>query len=329
MLRPTDATRNGVRDSVPFGDLVRRGLTVVELLAAIAVVGVVLAMLVPAVQQAREAARKLTCRQHLQQIGLALHNYHDRSRKLPYGWDTLGSMWTAHLLPFVEQGPLYDSLVFQEEGLGNWQAIGSPNRIACGTVLDVFRCPTLPVPRHLTDDGIPGRVPASYRGNSGNEASSDDTSTIPIPGSKSLEMLDQNGIFFGCRSVRFAEVRDGLSNTIFVGESRTAPTFTRNNNAMDYWTIGSPQIDPCRCDGGSGGTEFSEAVGSALPRLNLLRLEPDANGLLIELSFGSYHSGGAFFTMGDGSVRFLADPIDPQIYRALASRHDGEVVTEY
>ena len=94
----------------------RRGLTLVELLAAIAIVGIVLTMLLPAVQQGREAARKLVCRHHLQQIGLALHNYHDRSRCLPYGWDTHGSLWTAHLLPFLEQGPLYDTLVFPEQG---------------------------------------------------------------------------------------------------------------------------------------------------------------------------------------------------------------------
>ena len=132
----------------------------------------------------------------------------------------------------------------------------------------------MPVPRHLTDDGIPGRVPASYRGNSGNESSSDDTGTIPVRGSKSLEMLHQNGVFFGCRSIRFAEVQDGLSNTLFVGESQTDPDFTRDNNAMDYWSIGSPQIDPCQCDGGNAGTEFSEAVGSAFARLNLRQLEP-------------------------------------------------------
>ena len=307
----------------------RRAFTLVELLVVVAVIGILVALLLPAVQHAREAARRISCRSHLKQIGLALHNYHDRSRVLPYGWDNRGSLWTAHLLPFLEQQALYDSLLFQESGRGNWDANGSPNEAACGTFLAVFRCPSLSVPQHIDNAGIPGRVPCSYRGNAGTEASSDDQSTRPDKTSKSLELLDQNGIFFACRTIRFADITDGLSNTVLVGESRTEPDFVQDGQVMDFWYIGSPQVDPCRCDGGNGGTEFSEAVGTGYMPMHLGKIDPAAPGVLIELAFGSHHAGGAFFTMGDGSVQFLSEAIDFQVYRALFSRHGAEVVGSY
>lgn len=303
-----------------------KGFTLVELLVAMAMIGLLVAVLLPAVQQAREAARRLSCRNNLKQIALALHNYHDTYGVLTYGWDARGRLWSANVLPQLDQLPLYKTLLPHEGGPGNWHANGSPNEAAAGTILSVFRCPTMPVAGHLDNSGIPGRVPVSYRGNAGSEASSDDTSTIVVPGTKSLEMLSQDGIFYACSKVRLADVVDGLSSTVFLGESLTDPTFVKDGQGMDYWSIGSPQADPCRCDGGSGGTEFSEAVGTAIVRMNLRRHDPAAHGRLMELSFGSYHRKGAFFAMGDGSIQFFDDTIDLQVYQARFSRNRGEVV---
>lgn len=303
-----------------------KGFTIVELLVALTMIGLLVAVLLPAVQQAREAARRMSCRNNLKQIGLALHNYHDAYGVLTYGWDVRGRLWSANVLPQLEQLPLHQTLLPHEGGLGNWHANGSPNEAAAGTLLSVFRCPTMPVAGHLDNGGIPGRVPVSYRGNAGSEASSDDTSTIVIPGSKSLEMLDQDGIFYACSSVRLAEIRDGLSSTVFLGESLTDPTFVKDGQGMDYWSIGSPQADPCRCDGGNAGTEFSEAVGTGIVRMNVRRHDPATHGRLMELSFGSYHTGGAFFAMGDGSVQFFDDTLDFRVYRARFSRSGGEVL---
>ena len=95
---------------------------------------------------------------------------------------------------------------------------------------------------------------------------------------------------------------------------------------MDYWAIGSPQADPCRCDGGTGGTEFSEAVGSFYMPMNLQIRDPSAHGRLMELAFGSYHVGGAQFAMADGSVHFLSESIDMAVYRNLGARNDGNPV---
>ena len=306
----------------------RSGFTLVELLVVIAIIGILISLLLPAVQAAREAARRSQCSNNLKQIGLALHNYHDTFRTLPYGWDNRGTGWTLHILPFIELGNIYDTIHFQESGPGNWSS-GSENQVACETVLPVFRCPSMPVEQHVGHSGIAERVPASYRGNAGSESSSDDASTIVIAGTKSLEDLSQNGYFYACSTVRFRDVTDGTSNTILVGESRTDPEFVKDGQSMDFWYIGSPQADPCRCTGSNHGTEFSEFVGSTLAPMNAFVKFPGIHGRLMELSFGSYHAGGAQFAMGDGNVRFIADTIDSDLYTALGSRDGGEFVSGF
>jgi prepilin-type N-terminal cleavage/methylation domain-containing protein/prepilin-type processing-associated H-X9-DG protein len=304
------------------------GFTLVELLVVIAIIGILVALLLPAVQAAREAARRTQCSNNMKQIGVALHNYHDSFQKFPYGWDNRGVGWTLHLLPFLELNSIYSTIHFQESGPGNWDS-GSENQLACETVIPVYRCPTLPLPEHMDYNNIARRVPASYRGCAGSEASSDDTSTIVISGSKSLENIKQNGTFYACSSVRFPDISDGTSNTIVVGESRTDPEFVKDGQGMDFWYIGSPQADPCACNGGTGGTEFSEFVGSTLAPMNAFLTRPDVSGRLMELSFGSYHAGGAMFLMGDGNVRFLADSMDATVYLGLGSIRGKEPVSGF
>jgi len=306
----------------------RRAFTLIELLVVIAIIAILVALLLPAVQAAREAARRSQCRNNLKQLGIALHNYHETATTLPYGWDTRGTSWTTFLLPGIDQAPLYETLVFQESGAGNWAANGA-NEAACGTVIKTFRCPTMPGAEQITNQNITNRVPSSYRGNAGSQASSDDTSTVTVAGSRSLENTQQDGIFFACSSVSFRDVTDGLSNTILVGESRTEPGFIKDGQAMDFWYLGSPQADPCRCDGGTGGTEFSEFVGTTQASINARIHTPAVHGRLMELSFGSYHDGGAYFLFGDGRVRLLNDFIDNATYRALSTREASDDLGEF
>ncbi len=302
------------------------GFTLVELLVVIAIIGILVGLLLPAVQAAREAARRMSCSNNVKQINLALHNYESAHKKLPFGWNTHGTLWSAMILPYMEQTNLYDTLLFTESGPGNWDS-GSINTKACETVVNAFKCPSAPIEDHLDYNGISRRFPASYRGNAGSEATSDDTSTIPIVGTKSLEMLDLDGIFWACSKTKFAEVTDGLSNTIFIGESHTDPDFSKDGQGMDFWIIGSPQADPCACNGGTGGTEFTEAVGGVYPQINAQMRTPAISGQLMEIAFGSYHTGGAMMGMGDGSVSFVAENIDLTVYRGLGTRNKGEVVT--
>ena len=118
----------------------KRGFTLIELLVVIAIIAILIALLLPAVQQAREAARRTQCKNNLKQLGIALHNYHDTFGVFPYGFDAREALWTVMILPQIEQGNLYATIIWQEGGAGNWDADGSPNEIACGTVLEAFRC---------------------------------------------------------------------------------------------------------------------------------------------------------------------------------------------
>jgi prepilin-type N-terminal cleavage/methylation domain-containing protein/prepilin-type processing-associated H-X9-DG protein len=302
-----------------------RGFTLIELLVVIAIIAILIALLLPAVQQAREAARRSQCRNNLRQLALGLHNYHETHRTFPFGWNTHGTGWHAMILPMIDQAPLYSQLRFEENGPGNWGS-GGGNELIVGTLIPTFRCATMPQPEHVEIDfGIPNRVPASYRGNAGSEASSDDDSTIIPPWTKSLENLDQNGLFYACSSVRIRDITDGTSNTLLLTEAMTDVNFTKDDQSMDVWYIGSPQIDMCRCDGGNGGTEFSEFVSTAVSPINLRRRDPAAHGNLMELSVGSYHTGGAQVGFCDGSVRFLSESIDQALYEALSTRNGGEV----
>jgi prepilin-type N-terminal cleavage/methylation domain-containing protein len=315
----------------PAGDRqrtpLRFGFTLVELLVVIAIIGVLVGLLLPAVQAAREAARRMQCSNNMKQIGLAMHNYHDTFRVFPYGWDNRGMTWSGHILPQIEQASLYETLIFQESGPGNWAYNGGPNETAAGTYLAAFRCPSMAVPEHIDNSGIPERVPASYRASAGTKATSDDAGST-LPGTISMESLDQDGIFYACSKTRFRDILDGTSNTIMIGESYTKPDFGKDGQAMDYWYIGSPQSDPCGCNGGTGGTEFSEVAGITISPINAIVRAPLMSGQLMELAFGSYHIGGAHFLKCDGSVQFLTESLEQNVYKALGSRDGHEVLGE-
>ncbi len=302
-----------------------RGFTLVELLVVIAIVGILVALLLPAIQMAREAARRSSCSNNLRQIGLALHHYHDQQFRFPFGWNNHGTAWSALILPQLEQGSLYETLVFAESA--NWGSHAS-NETAAGTWIATYRCPSMAQRQHVDNSGIPLRVPASYRGCGASDVLSDDPGTVPRPGFKSFESVEHDGMFYGCSAVSLRDVLDGTSTTILVGEAYTDVDFVQDGNAMDYWYLGSPQIDPCDCRGGTSGTEYSEFVFSTAAPINA-RFMAALSGYEKEVSAGSYHPGGAQFCLVDASVRFISESVDPDLYRALGSRDGGEVVGSY
>lgn len=305
-----------------------RGFTLIELLVVIAIIAVLIALLLPAVQQAREAARRTQCKNNLKNIGLAMHNYHDTHQVFTWGMDPHEAFWHGMILPQLEQNAIYSQIAWIESGIGNWDS-GSFNTTACATVIPVFRCPSMPLPEHIDNQGISGRVPVSYRGSAGSNIYSDDISTIPAgspAGAMALEQVGLNGMLFGVSSVRVADVTDGTSMTIMIGESYT-DTYSKDGQQMDFWQIGSPQTGGWNA-GGTGGTEYTEGLGSCGPRLNS-RLIPTASGVLMEIAFGSYHIGGANFGLADGSVRFISENISLPVYQGLGSRNGGEVIGEY
>ena len=308
----------------------RRGFTLIELLVVIAIIAILIALLLPAVQQAREAARRTQCKNNLKQLGLAMHNYHDTFGVFPFGFDARETLWSAMILPQIEQGNLYATLIWQEGTVGNWDYDGSPNEAACGTVINGFLCPSAADGGPRDNNGIPHRVPTSYRAVAASNASSDDLSTRQAPYNTSaftaLEVVPLDGMFYGCSSVRIRDITDGTTNTIMIGES-FSDTYAKDGQQMDFWLFGSPQTGGWN-PGGLAGTEYSEGLGSAVVPINS-RLNPAMHGTLMEVSFGSYHVGGAQFALADGSARFISENIDLNLYRGLATVRGGEIPGEF
>ena len=295
------------------------GFTLVELLVVIAIIGVLVALLLPAVQAAREAARRSQCSNNLKQIGIALHNYHDLNLAFPAGWNTaIGNGWSAAILPQLEQGNLFDTIRFvaSDSASSIWAVNGSPEELACEKFLSVLRCPSAAIPKNVNNQGIPLRVPATYRGVASSTADSDDPSTSVV--GRHLERNDLEGIFIRNTYLRMADILDGTTYTFLVGECWW-DTFSQDGNQMDFWYIGSPQITP------TSSTEFSEHVGSTGVPYNARKIAA-TSGYVKELSFASFHPSGAMFVFGDASVRFVPYTINYPIYKALGSRGLGEIV---
>jgi len=304
----------------------RAGFTLVELLVVIAIIGILVGLLLPAVQQAREAARRMSCSSNMRQLALATLNYESAFKVLPPGWNTHGTFWSSMILPQMEQTTLFQSLVFAENGIGNWDNAASPNYRACQTPISLFQCPSCPNLAARDYNDIRLRVPVSYRANGGSRISSDDASTRTIANTQSFEETNLDGAMFGCSRIRLRDFVDGQSRTVLFGESRTDPDFSKDGQGMDWWAFGGPQVDPCQCNGNGLGSEFTEAAGSMFMRPNTAVLAPATNGYLMEVAFGSFHVGGTMFGKADGSVTFVSDSTAIDVIRAVGSRNGSETL---
>ncbi len=296
----------------------RTGFTLIELLVVIAVIAILIALLLPAVQQAREAARRTQCKNHLKQLGLALHNYHDLHQVFPMGYHwPLGTGWSYHLLPLLDQGPLYNSITVGTPGSLSssiWRT--GPPETALGVSLPVFRCPSSDSPAAETNiDGIARRVPCDYLACASGTRTSDSATSANGIGPENLD-----GMFFRISSVRMRDLQDGSSNTIGLGECVSESPASQ----VDHWSIGSDDL-------GRNDTPFSqdasEFLGSLGVKLNLFYTGTATNDL--ELSFKSRHVGGVQFLLMDGTVKFVSENIDAAIRQALGTRNGGELPGDF
>ena len=302
----------------------RRGFTLVELLVVIAIIGILVALLLPAIQAAREASRRSECGNKLKQIGLALHNYHDTHSVFPYGYiespTTLHrrTCWMQELLPFIEQGPLYD-MYMQDTRL--WVMDVNPE--VRDAELDAFMCPS--------DDAQPAKG-----GSGGRRSNADGFQGNYIvcsgPGIMYYGTADLKGMFYRRSRTKFASVIDGTSNTLMVSESIVRGSVNKNGGwggAGGYWG-GAPH--------GAYGFTTLETPNTLLPD----RVYKCKDTLFLHApctsTFGtndhrnfarSYHPGGVNATLADASVRFITDSINLTTYRNLATRRGGEPAAAY
>jgi prepilin-type N-terminal cleavage/methylation domain-containing protein len=289
-----------------------RAFTLIELLVVIAIIAILVALLLPAVQQAREAARRTQCRNHLKQLGLALHNYHDLFGVLPMGYHwPLGTGWSYHLLPQLDQAPLYNSFTVGTPTSATtsfWRS-GAP-QAALGTHLAVFRCPSSTAPAALSNiDGIVRRVPSDYIGCASGVRTTDAGTGVSGIGPEKLD-----GTFFSISSIRLRDFIDGASNTAGVGEA------VSESGHCDHWYIGSDDLGRLSVPNSDDASEF---LGSLGVKLNLF--DPSALTDDVELSFKSRHVGGVQFLLMDGAVRFVSENIDAGVRQSLGTRAGGEV----
>ncbi len=307
-----------------------RGFTLIELLVVIAIIAILVALLLPAVQQAREAARRSSCKNNLKQIGLALHNYHDTHRILPSGMmnpniaDRPGWGWAASILPEIEQGPLFDALDVGDVPLRSlFVATATPQTIALlQSPIATYRCPSdvmeavNPNAWGHSGTGRPFKLATSNYVGMGSHGG-----VVRASGDPNLNLMD--GVFYFNSQVRFSDVTDGLSNTIFVGERDGGLSTSGTTDFRAAVWAGA----------GSRSQDDWYAVGSILARGNFgINVDWAAIGQPINAGKGisSLHSGGVQVVLGDGSVRFISENIDANgVFKRLCKKGDGEAVGEF
>jgi len=304
-----------------------RGFTLIELLVVIAIIGVLVGLLLPAVQQAREAARRMPCVNNLKQTGLAMHGYYDSKRQLPSGYISPGTSaadpsasetvkgyaWGFVLLPYMEQSSLFDSI--DQTG----EAVGTSNEAkAAEANLGGYRCPT-------------DTAPVSFSVNNG-------SGTVDLPTSNYVAVLgwnnvtteagQGNGVFFRNSDIQFRDIRDGLSTTICVGERKHIHDFFDQGPyaANSTWYAAVPGV--LRDAGMTMMPMMKEGPGSlVLGHVGQSGMmsgkTPNHTNHIVH--FSSSHFGGVAFLLCDGSTHIIRDNIDYQLFKAIGTRAGGEV----
>jgi prepilin-type N-terminal cleavage/methylation domain-containing protein len=285
-----------------------RGFTLVELLVVIAIIGILVALLLPAVQAAREAARRMQCSNNLKQLTLGLQTYHDAFRHYPLPGMIANKLgWNTCILPQIEQSALRDSMDTNQTGA----SLSNPNLLASTRKLPVFLCPSAAtVEETSTNPATYNNLPSysvHYQGILGPRGTMPGT-TAQYRCANMTETFGgecQQGVFWQY-SCNIAEITDGTSNTYMLGEA----SWNGLTSFRRPWPRAKFQD--------SRGTLYLIAKNIEFP------INSNNSTKWNAFSFGSEHPGGCLFGMSDGSLRFVSETIDWDVYRSTASRDGGE-----
>jgi prepilin-type N-terminal cleavage/methylation domain-containing protein/prepilin-type processing-associated H-X9-DG protein len=329
------------------------GFTLIELLVVIAIIAILIGLLLPAVQKVREAAARAKCQNNLKQIGLALHAYHDSNTYFPAGYIDgntnpnstpdndvgPGWGWAALLLPYLEQGNVYNQINLS-------QPVGTGVNASVSQIqLSVFQCPADPYQQAFSvydssfSSSIATVASANYVGCNGWAECFNGAGGNP-PAGEGPAGAAGVGIFYRNSKNKMTSVTDGTSNTIFVGERSS-------NHAPSTWTgavaggrcpawmattpftaPNTPPANPSTPGGAYDNADFGEAW--VLAHGNATHVPSADNPIFDPDTFYSMHTGkGVNFAFGDGSVRFLTSSINPDTYRGLCTIAGGEVLGNY
>ena len=320
----------------------RPAFTLVELLVVIAIIGVLVALLLPAVQAAREAARRSSCSNNLKQIGLAVHNFHDIRNEMPpatitssTGVDSYAT-WAVFIMPFMEATQLHDSFdLSRPMNDGN-----QPNNPGRFTALKTYVCPSRrSVSNAITSDDntTGGGAIIDYAGNGGADeyygrrVSEGATGMFVIPERHTVGLDTTNKVARWQNGINFASATDGLSNTLLVGERNVPQYHLSKKNPSQFDGPGYRG----RQDGDfhSRGWSIRRAgIGYPLARSPKVDCGAQSNtgarNLVCGMQFGSYHPAVSQFVLGDASVRGISTTVSETVLQALAHRSDGTVIPD-
>lgn len=273
----------------------RPAFTLIELLATIAIIGVLVAILMPAVQSSRAAARRMQCQNQLRQLGIALHNYHDNHSIFPAGSYMMGPAfpmqsgwgWGAMILPHIEQAALYHQLDF------NHGTAVEPNLNQIARPVPLWHCPSEVEPDRMT------------------------ITTINRP---ALEVASGNycgvePILKAMSTMRFSSITDGTSQTLLLGERVIQPSVNNSLEHTSGWFGQIAFVD---------GYEYR-----SVPHFPVLPDYAINSSLSSPMTFSSRHAGGATFCFADGSTRLLSENLDSNLLEALGTPSGGETVGEF
>jgi prepilin-type N-terminal cleavage/methylation domain-containing protein len=324
----------------------RRGFTLIELLVVIAIIAVLIALLLPAVQSAREAARRMQCSNNLKQLGLAMHNYHGALNAFPIGvlgirspthyaraGDPTGAInrrtWAFMILPYIEQGPLFQSVNFS---LPYNPPTGAANNTVSETLIAVYLCPSDSTTNQIDQDN---RREGSYVVNWGNSNWNQNlfTTNNPFVGNP---LVPGNPVaFIGApftmdKSFSIQNITDGTSNTLLMAEVVIGATM----GAKGYEHRGDIYNDDYNCAMFMAYTTpnstIPDWIADGYCRYPYATNPPCANSTTAANAYNasrSYHPGGINALLSDGSVRFFKNSINLQTWRALSTTVGGEVVS--